>query len=63
METLGCMQGLTGKASNLLTILEKEPFQINYVRNLQEGMTAINGDQVRVYQAIIDVDVYNGELY
>ena len=57
-ETLGCMKGLTGKASNLLTILEKEPFQINYVRNLQEGMIVINGDQVRVYQAIIDVDVY-----
>lgn len=46
-------------ASNIVTILLKEGYQVNYVRNLQEGvMQQESGVQQTVYQVVLDVDVY-----
>lgn len=46
-------------ASNMVTILSKNGYQINYVRNLQEGvMQQENEDQQKVYQVVLDIDVY-----
>lgn len=46
-------------ASNMVTILLKEGYQVNYVRNLQEGvMQQENGEQQTVYQVVLDIDVF-----
>ena len=46
-------------ASNMVTILSKDDYQINYVRNIQEGvMQQEDGSQNPTYQIVIDIDVY-----
>lgn len=46
-------------ASNMVTILSKSDYQINYVRNIQEGvMQQEDGSQSTMYQIVIDVDVF-----
>ena len=46
-------------ASNIVTLLEKDGFQINYVRNMQEGrMQKEDGSQYPTYQIVLDIDVY-----
>ena len=46
-------------ASNMVTILSKNDYQINYVRNSQEGvMQQEDGSQKTTYQIVIDVDVF-----
>lgn len=46
-------------ASNMVTILSKNDYQINYVRNIQEGvMQQEDGSQNTTYQIVIDVDVF-----
>lgn len=46
-------------ASNIVTVLSKNDYQINYVRNIQEGIMQLNdGNQKTVYQAVIDADVF-----
>ena len=46
-------------ASNMVTILSKNDYQINYVRNIQEGvMQQEDGSQKTTYQIVIDVDVF-----
>lgn len=46
-------------ASNMVTILSKNNYQINYVRNIQEGvMQQEDGSQNATYQVVIDVDVF-----
>ena len=46
-------------ASNIVTVLSKNGYQINYVRNIQEGVMQLNdGNQKTVYQAVIDADVF-----
>lgn len=47
-------------ASNSVTILLKDGFQINYVRNIQQGMMQQeDGNQSSIYQVVLDIDVYN----
>lgn len=46
-------------ASNMVTILSKDNYQANYVRNIQEGMVQQeDGNQKTTYQIVIDVDVF-----
>ena len=46
-------------ASNMVTILSKNNYQINYIRNIQEGvMQQEDGSQNTAYQIVIDVDVF-----
>lgn len=46
-------------AANMVTILSKNDYQINYVRNIQEGvMQQEDGSQKITYQIVIDVDVF-----
>lgn len=46
-------------ATNIVTVLSKNDYQVNYVRNVQEGVIQLNdGSQKTVYQAVIDVDVF-----
>lgn len=46
-------------ASNIVTILSKDNCQINYVRNIQEGMIQQeDGSQKTTYQIVIDIDVF-----
>lgn len=46
-------------ASNMVTILSKDDYQINYVRNIQAGvMQQEDGSQNPTYQIVIDIDVY-----
>lgn len=46
-------------ASNMVTILSKDNYQANYVRNIQEGvMQQEDGSQKTTYQIVIDVDVF-----
>ena len=46
-------------ASNMVTILSKNDYQINYVRNIQEGvMQQEDGSQNPTYRIVIDIDVY-----
>lgn len=46
-------------ASNMVTILSQDGYQINYVRNLQEGvMQQEDGNQQPVYQVVLDIDVF-----
>ena len=43
----------------MVTILSKNNYQINYVRNIQEGvMQQEDGSQNATYQVVIDVDVF-----
>ena len=43
----------------MVTILSKNDYQINYVRNIQEGvMQQEDGSQKTTYQIVIDVDVF-----
>lgn len=43
----------------MVTILSKDDYQINYVRNIQEGvMQQEDGSQNPTYQIVIDIDVY-----
>ena len=45
-------------ASNMSTILSKNNYQINYVRNIQEGvMQQEDGSQKTMYQIVLDIDV------
>lgn len=46
-------------ASNMVTILSTKEYQINFVRNLQEGvMQQEDGTKQKVYQVVLDIDVY-----
>lgn len=46
-------------ASNMVTILSKDGYQVNYVRNIQEGvMQQEDGSQKTTYQIALDIDVY-----
>lgn len=46
-------------ASNMVTVLSKNNYQINYVRNIQEGvMQQDNGTQKTMYQVVVDIDVF-----
>ena len=46
-------------ASNIVTILTKDGYQVNYVRNVQEGlMQQEDGSQTTTYQIVLDVDVF-----
>ena len=43
----------------MVTILSKDNYQANYVRNIQEGMVQQeDGNQKTTYQIVIDVDVF-----
>ena len=49
----------TCPASNEVTILTGKGFQVNYVRNIQEGVMQIDGkDQQNAYQIALDIDVF-----
>lgn len=62
-ETMECMTGLTCKASNTTTILEQEPYQINYIRNIQAGIMQIdNGKDKVIYQLALDCDVFCDDI-
>lgn len=46
-------------ASNIVTILIKNGYQVNYVRNIQEGvMQQDDGSQTPTFQIVLDVDVF-----
>lgn len=46
-------------ASNMVTILMKEGYRVNYIRNLQEGVRQLeDGKERTAYQVVLDVDVY-----
>ena len=46
-------------ASNIVTILSRDGYRVNYVRNIQEGvMQQEDGTQNTTYQIALDVDVY-----
>lgn len=46
-------------ASNMVTVLSKNDYQINYIRNIQEGiMQQDDGSQKTMYQIIVDIDVF-----
>lgn len=47
------------RASNMVTVLSRDGFEINYIRNLQEGIfQQEDGDQERIYQVVLDIDVF-----
>ncbi len=46
------------KAANMVSLLEKNDYKINYVRNIQEGSMQINDEFTDVYQLVLDIDVY-----
>lgn len=46
-------------ASNMVTLLSRDGYRVNYVRNIQEGvMQQEDGSQSTTYQIALDVDVY-----
>ena len=46
-------------ASNIVTILNKDNYRINYVRNIQKGvMQQADGKQKNTYQIVVDADVF-----
>lgn len=58
-EILDQISGYNCTASNMVTLLEKEKYRVNYVRNIQEGfMQQEDGSQKTVYQIALDIDVY-----
>lgn len=62
-DTLNCIKDCDCKASNTVTILEKDGFQINYLRDLQEGITiSENQEQRTIYQVVIDIDVFSDDI-
>lgn len=61
-ETMGCMNGVSCKASEMHTVFDKEQFLINYVRNLQEGRMMINGSPLVVYQIALDIEAYCNDI-
>lgn len=49
--------------SNLVTILERDGFEINYVRNIQKGVIQQdNGEQQTVYQALLNINVFSDDI-
>lgn len=47
-------------ANNMVTVLMKDGYQINYARNIQEGiMEQENEEPKTLYQLILDIDVLN----
>lgn len=46
-------------AANMIAVLEKDSYKINYIRNIQEGlMQEDNGEARTVYQIVLDIDVF-----
>lgn len=63
LDTLSCIKSFDCKASNTVTILEKDAFRINYLRDLQEGITVSENQVPRnIYQVVIDIDVFSDDI-
>lgn len=58
-EILDQISGCSCTASNMVTLLHKGEYCINYIRDIQEGvMQQEDSDQKTVYQVVLDIDVY-----